>query len=72
MGDVVRMNMVTRLDISPDAVIEAASEANLACVVIIGFDADGNEYFASSKADGADVLWHIERAKHKLMVIADG
>lgn len=33
----------------------------------IGYDADGAEYFASSIADGADVLWLLERLKQQLL-----
>lgn len=69
--NVVPWNGITKLDTDPQQVVERAAEAGLTGVVIIGFDADGGEYFASSYADGADVVWHLERAKFKLMVIAD-
>ena len=34
---------------------------------MIGYDAEGDEYFAASVADDADVVWLLERAKHKLI-----
>lgn len=53
-------NGVTKLDLDPARVVQAAADAGLSGVVIIGTD-----------ADGGDVLWHMERAKFKLMVIAE-
>ena len=52
-------------------VIAAAAGAGLTEVVIIGVDADGDEYFASSQSQGPDALWHLERAKWRLMKMAD-
>lgn len=66
-GNVVQFTGVTTLDLAPDSVLSAALAANLSAVVVVGFDADGMEYFASSVADGADALWHLERAKWRLM-----
>ena len=71
MGDVVTLNMITSIDIPAERVIDAAKEASLTKVVIIGYDADGREYFASSVADGGEVVWLMERAKYKMMEIAD-
>ena len=36
-------------------------------IVAIGFKNDGEFYFASSLADGGDVLWLMELAKRALM-----
>lgn len=58
--NVIPWNGVTKLDLDPARVVQAAADAGLSGVVIIGTD-----------ADGGDVLWHMERAKFKLMVIAD-
>lgn len=70
MGEVVELSVITKLDLDPDRVLKKVL-GKLTEVVIMGFDKDGDEYFASSVADGGSVLWHIERAKHKLMKIAD-
>lgn len=73
MGDevmsdnVVNLNVVTRLDLPPERILNAALEADLSEVVIIGRDQDGNEYFASSIADGADVVWLAQRMTLKLV-----
>ena len=67
MGDVVNLNMVTRYDIPAERVLCAAAEAGLERVVVMGYDADGQEYFASSIADGGTVLWLAERMKLALL-----
>ena len=69
--NVTALGGITRLEVDANRVIDKAAEVDFSHVVIIGFDAAGNEYFASSYADGAEVVWHIERAKFKLMVITD-
>jgi hypothetical protein len=71
MTNVVPWNGITKLDCDPQRVIQAALDAGLKHVVILGFDRTGEEYFSSSYADGAAVVWHCERAKFKLMVVAD-
>lgn len=67
-GNVVVLPVVTTLDLPPDRILEAALE-KLESVVIMGYDKDGNEYFASSFADGGDVLWIMERSKLKLLKV---
>lgn len=70
-AEVVELSVKTRLDIPADRVLTKALERGMTEVVICGFDADGNEYFASSQADGGDVLWHMERARWRLMQVTD-
>ena len=70
MTSIVDFTGITRLDMDPERVLDAA-KGKLESVVVIGFTLDGEEYFASSDADGADVLWHLERAKHRLMQTID-
>lgn len=67
MSNVVELPIVTRLDIDPQRVLAGAMEAGMTEVVIIGYDSNGDEVFKSSLADGADALWHLERAKLKLL-----
>jgi len=69
--NVVSFTGITRLDSDPTRVIEAALKAGLQGVVILGYDADGDEYFAGSYADGGDVLWLLERCKVALFNAAD-
>lgn len=69
--NVVPWGGVTKLDLDPTKVCQAAADAGLQGVVICGYDADGNEYFASSYADGGDVLWHLQRASLKILRYGD-
>ncbi len=71
MGEVIDLQIATRCDIEPAKVLEKASEAELAEVVVIGFRKDGRWYFASSLADAGDVMFHLNRANHKLNTILD-
>jgi hypothetical protein len=64
-AQVLRFRGVTHRDIDPAQVLDGAR--NLPCVVVLGYDKDGAEYFASSVADGADVLWLLERLKAQLL-----
>lgn len=66
-AEVVRFTGTTTLDIDPRQMLEAAIAAGMTEVVICGFDADGNEYFASSMADAGAAGFHLDRAKWNLM-----
>ena len=70
-GSVVILDMVTTHDIPAERVLRGALDADLEQVTIVGVGADGEEYFASSVADGGSVLWMIERAKLKLLQVVD-
>jgi hypothetical protein len=70
MSNIVDIGCITTLDLDPDRVLTNAC-GELSRVVIIGEREDGSEYFASSASDGGDVLWMMERAKLKLLRMAD-
>lgn len=62
---------VTRLDLSPDTVLEQA-KGKMDGIVILGwakseFEGDEPLYFASSYADGGTVLWLLEQCKKTLL-----
>ena len=71
MGDVTVLNTVTSLDLPADRILDAAKEIGMEGVVIVGYTKDGDEYFASSYADGGTTGWHLDRAKYKLLKIVD-
>lgn len=71
MGNVIDLPVVTRLDLDPDRVLTKAI-GECESVVILGYDKDGEEYFASSLADGGAVLWLLERLKKKLLGAGGG
>ena len=64
--NVIPLNMVTRLDLPVDQILEKA-KTQLKGVVIIGYDNDGDQYFASTYADGGDILWLLEQCKKQLL-----
>lgn len=61
--------VVTSLDIPTERVLNAALDAKLQNVFVVGVDEDGELYFASSMADGGTVLWWMEKAKAALLDI---
>jgi len=65
-NNVIPLNNITRLDLPPDRALEGA-KGKMEGVILIGYDKDGEEYFASTYADGSDVLWLLERAKKALL-----
>ena len=68
MGHVVDLPVITRLDSDPDRVLTKAL-GHCESVVILGYDKQGDEYFASSLADGGEVLWLLERLKKQLLEV---
>lgn len=69
MSKVIPYTGITKLDMPPDYILEAA-KGKLEGVLIIGYTEDGEEYFASSYADGGTVNWLLDRCKHQLLNIA--
>jgi hypothetical protein len=69
--NVIELGCVTRLDLPPEKILRAAISADLETVVIVGYDKDGNEYFASSVADGAQAMYHLQRGIWSLNKITD-
>lgn len=67
MSNVVDIGCITKLDLPADRILAKAQAAGLETAIVIGVDKDGDFYFASSAADGGDVLWWIEKAKLALL-----
>lgn len=68
-GTVIEWGGVTRLDLPPERIVRRALEADLSGVVVIGYTAEGAFYFASSYADGGEVVWLLEMAKSELLAL---
>jgi len=66
MAKVIPLNTITRLDLPPNQILEDAKD-EMDSILILGYDKEGNEYFASSMSDGSDVLWLLERCKQLLL-----
>jgi hypothetical protein len=54
--NVIPLNNITRLDLPPDRILDGA-KGELDGLIILGYDKNGEEYFASTYADGGEVLW---------------
>lgn len=70
-GNVVTAPILTTLGVPVHRVLRSALKADLRDVVVVGYDAEGDEYFASSMSDGAEVVWMLERAKLQLLTVVD-
>ena len=68
--NVVVLPVVTKLNLPADRILKAAI-GELTEVVVIGYTKDGEEWFASSVAGGDAALWHLERAKFKLLNLVE-
>ena len=66
MSKVIQFSGVTRLDLEPDIVLENLKN-KLKGFVIVGYDIDDSEFFASTYADGGVALWLLERLKKQLL-----
>lgn len=65
--NVVDLPIVTTLPLDVGRILDRAKAANMSEVVVLGYDADGEFYFAASESDGGTILWLLEVAKRKLM-----
>ncbi len=65
--NVIPLGNITSLDLPTDRVLDAVKGDCSDGVVVVGFDNDGQLYFASSIADGGSVLWLLEQAKLALL-----
>jgi hypothetical protein len=68
---VLEFTGITTLPIAVDKVLNAAKEAKLESVFVIGRDPDGNFYTAASEADGGHNLILLEFAKRNLLISLD-
>lgn len=71
MSNVVDLPVITRLPLDPKRVLAGASEVDFKRVLIIGVTDDDEEYFYCSDPDGGTCIWDMERAKLKLLRVAD-
>ena len=69
--NVIPLGTITKLNLPTDRVLENAKGECTEGVVILGWDNEGELYFASSIADGGTVMWLMELAKLRLLNIAE-
>ena len=69
VDNVAVLPVITTHDLDVERVLQAAIDAKPVYVLVIGENTDGGLYFASSKSDGGEALWWMEKAKAALMEI---
>jgi hypothetical protein len=52
----------------PD-VLDRVAKAKPTVIIAVGYDSEGDLFFASSVEDGAEALWLLESAKLQLLTI---
>lgn len=66
MGEVVILDGPTTLDIPPERVLDSA-QGKLKTALLMGWDHDGNFYFASSTGNLGNLFYLIECARKRLL-----
>jgi len=69
--NVIPIGGITKLDLPVDRILEQAKDWCAESVVVIGWNEDGELGFASSCADGGEVLWLLEQAKLALLSVGE-
>lgn len=64
---VFALPVVTTLDIPGERVLQFATDCQLTGAVVMGYRPDGRMFFASSLADGGNVLWLMAKCQHALV-----
>lgn len=68
MSKVIPFTGITRLDLDPDITLDNL-KGKLEGFVVVGYTLEGEEFFASTYADGGTALWLIERLKKQLLEV---
>lgn len=68
MSKVIPFTGITRLDLDADQTLENL-QGKLSGFVIVGYTPEGDEFFASTYADGGTALWLLERLKKQLLEV---
>lgn len=68
-AEVVVLDVVTSLDVPVERILNSALKEGLETVVVIGWCKDGEPYFASSVASGAEVMWLLRLSEKRLLEV---
>jgi hypothetical protein len=69
VAKIINLPCVTKLDMPVDRILDGAEKGKLKQAVVIGWGEDDDFYFASSMADGPEVLWLLQIAQRKLLAM---
>jgi len=70
MADILDFTGITKADLDPDMILESA-KGQVLDVVVLGYDQNGEEYFASAKADPREILWLLKRYEKYLLELPE-
>jgi hypothetical protein len=65
--NVVVLDVLTTINLPPERILNAALEADLAALVIVGYDKNGEYYFHSSIPHGATINWLLDQCKKRII-----
>jgi len=68
-SNVVILDVVTCLPIPVERILNAALEADLDTVMVVGYDKNGKFYFAGSDPSAPNKVWLLEMGIHKQMQV---
>ena len=68
MSKIIPFTGITKLDLTADITLENL-KGKLEGFVIVGYTPEGEEFFASTYADGGTALWLLERLKKQLLEV---
>jgi hypothetical protein len=65
--NVIALNVLTTINLPPERILNAALEADLAALVVVGYDKNGQYYFHSSIPHGATINWLLDQCKKRII-----
>jgi hypothetical protein len=71
VGNVVVLDGWTKLDIPSSRVLEEAIKSDLQTAVVMGYDKEGQLYFASTIGNLGDVCWLMELSKQLMLRVSE-
>lgn len=65
---IIKWPYPSAVDLPPEKILNELPEAcEFEGVLVLGFLKNGDEFFASSYADGGDIMWLMELAKYMML-----
>ena len=65
--NVIALDVLTTINLPPERILNAALEADLAALVVVGYDKNGQYYFHSSIPHGSTVNWLLDQCKKRII-----
>lgn len=69
--NVIRLQTTTTLDLPAETILDGAREADLETAAVLGWEQNGDFYFASTIADPTKLLWLLKTAERALFNMAE-